>query len=245
MARLNETYPHIRRQTTMRTWQTLRISSLDRHSHREPYAALILSGSYEEAGDRGRLHVQAGQVVFHDRFEAHLDRFSESGAIILNLRLPKSCSCNPGIAKVDDPDFIVRTAQRSREDGAKLVISLATSVYQPFWDWPDELAAALIEDPSLKLSQWREEMRLTPWGVSRGFVQVFGITPEVFRARARARQAWKSIRGTEEPLARIAAHWGFADQSHMTRDVKLLTGATPGAWRTAANGFKTGTRPAF
>ena len=44
---------------------------------------------------------------------------------------------------------------------------------------------------------------------------------------------------TNEPLAKIAAHLGFADQSHMTRSVKQTTGMNPLAWRAAANGFKT------
>jgi AraC-like DNA-binding protein len=38
----------------------------------------------------------------------------------------------------------------------------------------------------------------------------------------------------------IAAHLGFADQSHMTRSVRWLTGMAPQAWRFPANGFKTG-----
>jgi AraC-like DNA-binding protein len=69
---------------------------------------------------------------------------------------------------------------------------------------------------------------------------VFGVSPEAFRARIRARHALKSIQNTEAPLASIAAELGFADQSHMTRSVKQLTGIGPQAWRSsAANGFKT------
>jgi AraC-like DNA-binding protein len=75
--------------------------------------------------------------------------------------------------------------------------------------------------------------------VSRGFALVFGISPEAFRARTRARHAWKAILMSDEPLAKIAAHLGFADQSHMTRSVKQMTGMGPRAWRDAANRFKT------
>ncbi|MDC0716159.1 helix-turn-helix domain-containing protein [Nannocystis bainbridge] len=35
----------------------------------------------------------------------------------------------------------------------------------------------------------------------------------------------------DEPLATIAATAGFADQAHMTRDIRALTGRTPGEWR--------------
>ncbi|HXZ79781.1 MAG TPA: helix-turn-helix domain-containing protein [Terriglobales bacterium] len=107
-------------------------------------------------------------------------------------------------------------------------------------DWPDELAATLIQSPSIKLSQWAEEKGLSAWKVSRGFAQVFGISPEGFRARTRARRALKLIQNSNQPLASVAAELDFADQSHMARSVKQLTGAAPQTWRSAANRFKTG-----
>jgi hypothetical protein len=55
-----------------------------RHMHREAGVA-VLSRGYEEAGDRGRFHVRAGDVVVHRRLDMHLDRFTASGAEILNL----------------------------------------------------------------------------------------------------------------------------------------------------------------
>jgi AraC-like DNA-binding protein len=44
---------------------------------------------------------------------------------------------------------------------------------------------------------------------------------------------------SKEPLAKIATDLDFADQAHMTRSVKQLTGTAPQAWRHAANRFKT------
>src|SRR5262249_20183500 len=113
------------------------------------------------------------------------------------------------------------------------------------FDWPDELAAELARYPLLRLSQWGEENGLATWTVSRGFAQVFGISPEAFRAHVRARSALQSIRDTQMSLATMAAELGFADQSHMTRSVKLLTGVSPQAWRSSANGFKTGAASAI
>src|SRR5271170_5697407 len=97
----------------MRMWQTIRVSALGRHVHEKAYAALVLSGGYEEAGDHGRFRVNAGDVIFHEQFEAHLDRFSETGAVVLNLRLPIGCSYAPRIARVADPDSVARVAERS------------------------------------------------------------------------------------------------------------------------------------
>lgn len=224
----------------MRMRQTIRALSLCRHVHADAYVALVLSGGYEEAGDHGRFVAQAGDLLFHDRFEAHLDRFSEKGATLLNLCLARDQNITPGVATLADPDLIVRVAEKNRPDAIALLLSTAIRWTPRPADWPDLLAARLLRNPSLQLSQWSEENGLAPWTVSRGFALVFGITPEAFRARARARQAWKSIEETTMPLADIAAELGFADQPHMTRSVKQLTGAGPQAWRSAANRFKTG-----
>jgi AraC-like DNA-binding protein len=228
----------------MHTWQTIRTSALPRHMHTEAYAALVLSGGYEEAGDSGRLQAEAGSVIFHDQFEAHLDRFRSAGTVILNLPLPPFCSSDLtcGLAKVADPDAVVRAAEKDRLDGVHLLISTAAHCQMTSLDWTDELATILIANPSLRLSRWAESRGIAAWSLSRRFAQVFGVSAETFRALSRARKAWKRIQVADEPLAQIAATLGFADQSHMTRAVKALTGAGPRAWRIAANRSKTSTR---
>jgi AraC-like DNA-binding protein len=223
----------------MRLVQRIRRSSLERHLHAEPYAALVLSGGYEEAGDNGLLKVSAGDVVFHDPFEAHLNRFFALGATVLNLPLA-SGNGYLGIASVGDPDAVVRMAEKSRNAASDLLLSLVERCTPQVSDWPAGLAMKLIQCPSLKLSEWGEKNHLPAWTISRGFAQVFGVSPEAFRAHVRTRSALRSIQDTPTSLAAIAAELGFADQAHMTRSVKQLTGATPSVWRSRANGFKTG-----
>ena len=225
----------------MRQVQRIRRSSLERHCHAEPYAALVLSGGYEEAGDNGFFNASAGDVLFHDSFEAHLNRFFAQGATVLNLPLA-SGNCPPGIGSVSDPDAVVRMAEKSSRAASDLLLSLAERWTPQVSDWPAQLATNLMQCPSLKLSEWGQENDLPAWTISRGFAQVFGVSPELFRARARARRALRSIQETPTPLATIAAELGFADQAHMTRSVRQLTGATPNVWRARANGFKTGRR---
>jgi AraC-like DNA-binding protein len=217
----------------MRMLQTIRASAMGRHVHKQAYAALVLSGCYEEAGDLGCFRVRAGDVVLHDAFEAHLDRFPSSGAKVLNISLPTRSTLHPGLGRVDDPDAIVRIAESNEAEAAVLLLSL-TEMQQPECrDWPDELAAALMQRPSLSLSQWSQVRGIAPWTISRGFAQVFDLSPSAFRVRARTHHAWKAIRTTNAPLASIAADCGFADQSHMTRSLKIMTGRTPQAWRLA------------
>jgi AraC-like DNA-binding protein len=227
----------------MHALQRISASSFSRHNHDAAYAAVVLAGGYEEVGDHGRFQVAAGDVLLHDRFEAHLDRFSALGAVILNLGLPAGSSFGPGVAKIADPDLIVRAAERSQTRALQLLLATTQTKAAICADWPDELAARLIDDPSLQLGLWAEAKGLNPWTVSRGFAQVFGVPPEVFRARARARQAWRLIQTSKWPLAQIAYDLGFADQSHMGRSVKRLTGESPGQWRGAANRYKTRRAP--
>src|SRR5262249_31451692 len=121
----------------MRTWQTIRRSALGRHVHKRAYASLVLSGGYEEAGDLGRFQVEAGDVVLHEHFEEHLDRFSVSGAKILNVALPDEFTFQSGLQKVADPDVIVRCAETSREDAAAMLVSLSEPKICTRTDWPD------------------------------------------------------------------------------------------------------------
>src|SRR5579864_1021831 len=215
----------------MRVWQTIRPSVLHRHVHQKPYAALVLSGCYEEAGDTGRHRVGAGDVIFHEAFEAHLDRVPASGAQVLNLPLPAVYELPSCVGRSHDPDAIVSLAEKDQRAASALLLFSIEMKEPQYQDWPDDLAAALIRDASLSLSSWSEETGISAWNLSRGFAQIFAISPSAFRARARARQAWKAIRRGRHPLADIAAQYGFADQAHMTRSIKSMTGHCPTAWR--------------
>jgi AraC-like DNA-binding protein len=211
--------------------QRIQTSALLRHVHRDGYAALVLSGGYEEAGDFGRFRVRAGQVVLHEAFEGHLDRFPASGAVVLNLPLHAGAPIEGGPCTVEDPDAVVRLAEVDPQRAATRLLASVSPVDLACADWPDLLARDLLRDPDLALGVWGETAGLSAWTVSRGFARIFGLTPVRFRARVRARRAWNAIRSTGEPLATVAAQLGFADQSHMTRSVSELTGRSPQSWR--------------
>jgi len=115
-------------------------------------------------------------------------------------------------------------------------------------DWPDLLAADLARDATseravvstqsdspgpgrMPLSHWADANGLARETLSRGFVAAYGTTPSVFRAELRARAAWLRITRGRDRLSAIASETGFADQAHMTRWIRRLTGASPAAWR--------------
>lgn len=211
--------------------------SIPRHRHDQGYAALVLSGGYEECGSRGRFRVGPGDVLLHDAFDAHLDRFQNQGAQILNLVMD-GLAPDSGIGHVRDPDAIARAAERDLGEAAACLRDQFRETRHSLEDWPDILARDLLDDPDRRLDAWARAHGLAAETVSRGFSKVFGVTPASFRAEARARRALALITGSDAPLVAIAASTGFADQAHMSRATRVLTGAPPTAWR-RSNPFKT------
>lgn len=197
--------------------------------------ALVLSGGYEEAGDRGSLRVRSGDIVIHGAYEAHLNRYDADGSEVLNLALPWCFESPTPVMRIKDPDAVVRTAERDPQEAATMALSLMQPVRpdgtERSPDWPQELAAALRSDPNLRLSDWAYKHYLAEETVSRGFQKVFGISPSAYRAQHRATRAWRMIVAGRDNLSEIAALTGFCDQAHMTRGVRAVTGKAPGEWR--------------
>jgi AraC-like DNA-binding protein len=209
-----------------------------RHTHAGAYAAVVLSGGYEESGTWGRFRVRAGDVLLHDAFDAHLNRFEPQGATILNLALT-GVQNGFRAGRVADPDAIARTAERDPQAAVYVLAAQLREISPVVDDWPDLLANEMVRDPSCRLDHWANAHDIVPETLSRGFAKVYGTTAARFRAEIRARRAFGQIIRTGISLVEIAAVIGFADQAHMTRAVRALTGATPTYWRSKSNSFKT------
>jgi AraC family transcriptional regulator len=66
---------------------------------------------------------------------------------------------------------------------------------------------------------------------ARAFKTSFGVSPYRWLLDARVRRAQQLLVDKGWPLAQIALESGFADQSHLTRMFRRVTGENPGAWR--------------
>ena len=203
--------------------------------HREGFIAVVLKGSYIEAGDTGRHRVSAGDVIVHRPYERHLDRFSTDGAEVLVLPLAEPWSKNV-LARVEDPDSIARLATRDVAAAKDALIGAMVERQPTVEDWPDLLALDLLADPDLSLSSWATRHGLHPGSLGRGFGQQFDVSPAGFRAVVRTRRAIEHIVSTRAPLSAIALEQGFADQAHMSRAVKHITSYPPLSLRRAFEG---------
>ena len=84
-------------------------------------------------------------------------------------------------------------------------------------------AHACEQTPASALEQISGSDRFT---LARHFRQAFGTSPDRYRTMRRLAIARTAIENGL-PLAQAAAHAGFADQSHMTRQFKRTYGLTP------------------
>ncbi|HVG27219.1 MAG TPA: AraC family transcriptional regulator [Acidobacteriaceae bacterium] len=202
---------------------------MDRHRHLTPYAALVLSGGYVEAGDQGRYSVQAGQVLVHAPYEAHQNSFPRTGAVVLNL--PAEGRFAGASGTVADPDAIAALAEKDPFAASQMLQETFVPVDLSVSDWPDLLAIALCAGQDFSLETWAEATGVAPATVSRGFRRVYGTTPQRYRLEHRTLRALRLLPAWRGTVADLAAETGFSDQAHLTRSVVSLTGATPGRLR--------------
>jgi AraC-like DNA-binding protein len=213
---------------------------IPRHIHAQAYATIVLDGGYQEAGERGRWHVRAGDVLLHAPFSAHWNLAVPRGARVLNLPVAMPVP-ESACGQVSDPDLVIRLAGRDTLEAAAALTHGWRQSQGKLGEAPDLLAQALTDPDPMSVQLWSLENGVSRVTAFRWFRSVYGVSPTRYRIEARARLAWKMIVDGDTSLAEIAAAAGYADQAHMNRDVKTFTGSSPGAWRSALkHSFKTG-----
>ncbi len=201
-----------------------------RHHHLKGYAALIVCGACNEAGDRGRFRAFAGDVLVHLAFEAHQDQIGPAGAKIINFPIEEMPSSPFGF--VADLNSVVRLHERDTAAAAQLLLDQFGAHGGPNCDWPDLLARELSLPNPRRLDDWAELHGLNPNSLSRGFRRAYGVTPKRYRFEQAVSRAAREMGESFEALSMIAAGNGFADQAHMTRAMAQLFGVTPRRLRT-------------
>ena len=103
----------------------------------------------------------------------------------------------------------------------------------PTYDMVEDFVAGLerlellSDDPVVMTALQGDEPATSPRSVQRHFSQVTGLTENRIRTIVRARTAAEMLqRGV--PILDVTHDLGYADQAHLTRDLKRLTGYTPG-----------------
>jgi AraC-like DNA-binding protein len=207
-----------------------RLSLLPRHRHRDAYVALVLSGSYVEAGVGARVRAQPGTLLAHAPWEAHQNAFAGRDVEVLNLPVPAGTRI--AIGQVDDVDEVARVAARDPVAAASLAVAGARAAQAlSCSDWPDLLAADIAAGRVTSFKRWAAAHGLCPPSLSRGFRKAFGVSPKRYRYELQVARAAALLPDWPGSVADLAAASGFADQAHFSRGVTALTGTPPGRWR--------------
>jgi AraC-like DNA-binding protein len=106
-------------------------------------------------------------------------------------------------------------AARGRREHA--AVRRAASLLSEEWDQP------------VRLAQLSAHAGLSRFELVRRFRQHTGLTPHAFQTNLRIARA-RGMLSAGEPIARVAASCGFADQPHLTRAFKRAVGVTPGVF---------------
>lgn len=194
----------------------------------------MLAGTFEESGYNGRIHATAGDVLIHAALDCHGNEMVSAGVRLIRLDWADDDGIG-GLYHLDDVDEVAKAAEEDVIEAKYLLERRLREKRSPPGgqkkDWPDLLLVDLTRNASREIGGWAEVNGLARETVSRGFTAAYGIAPSLLRAELRARSAWLRITKGSEPLSRIAAETGFADQAHMTRWIRRITGATPAVWR--------------
>lgn len=212
-------------------------SVLSTHRHKEGYLALILKGEYEELSPDGHFRLGPGRLVVHPPFHLHGNRFGPKGAEVLNLPWCAGPidALGYAVARVDALDPIIRCARRDPVEASQWTAEILLENEMALHPldvppWVERLAKALREDVAAgkheTVGRRAQEAGISPEHAARSFRRYFGVTPGAYRREYRARRAL-SLLGAGHVPAAVAGECGYFDQSHLTREIRSVTGRTP------------------
>lgn len=232
------------------------------HRHPGTQVSMVMRGAVEE-GVAGREHQGGvGAVVVKPAGVVHRNVFGPAPVRMLSINLlpghgleaeRRSSALSAWRWTDGGPASraLWRLLATARAEPAHASALLADA----FWEMVDALdvdgAAVSPSTPPAWLRRIREQLHdsagaappvrvlaeaagVHPVYLARAFRRAYGVPVTEYARRLRIRAAADRVACTGLPLARIACEAGFADQSHLTRELRRETGLTPGALRRAA-----------
>lgn len=90
-------------------------------------------------------------------------------------------------------------------------------------------------DGKEQVNQLADKLHVTERTLNRHFCSAVGLSPKQFLSIVRLRRAVSCLGKSSHTLASIALDCGFADQAHMTRELKSYMGYTPDVLKTLSH----------
>lgn len=234
---------------------------LPAHSHKLAYFCLLLQGDYSEYLGRRTLEYRPATMMFHPSGLTHRDEIGGRGGHFLSIEMEPHWLERLGEYSTV-PDTVVRVEEGSAALAVRLYREFqAFDVCSPLaieglvMTMLADLARARVKDErrmpewlsravDLLHDEYRRHLNITkvaaevgvhPFHLSRVFRQFHQETIGEYVNKLRVQYACLKLANAETEIADVALGAGFADQSHLTRIFKRVTGMTPGAYRKILN----------
>lgn len=217
------------------------------HEHTSSYVCFVIAGSFVDmAVDPDRV-IRAGDLIWYPNGEIHDNEFISDKVFCLNLHTSHAAIAPRWRRRRLQPEarrigaemathLIMGSTDKLTLEGLQSELSHFLSERRSCGAPSaaiDKIMANIADEPHREWSL--TELALLagchPTHLARSFRLATGCTIGTWRRRCRILKLCADLRKTAEPLAQLAYRHGFADQAHMTREVKLYTGRTPVAVR--------------
>ncbi len=215
------------------------------HTHERAYYALLLRGGYRESHRSASLESVPSSLVFHPPATTHADEIAPDGGLFFIIELGDSwLGRNRGGTVRERPELVGDALALYRAHRSGVVPDLEAE--ERLWSlagddtrneagvpaWLARVVDRLHGEPGEPhtVAALAAEANVHPVHLSRTFRARFGMTAGEYLHRLRMALVTRELaRG--QSLSDVAYAAGFADQSHMTRVCRAMTGATPGELR--------------
>jgi len=230
------------------------------HRHDHATLCVVLEGGLTERVGRHERSCGEGTLIVKPPGEAHSDRFHRGGARCVNVaideaRLARLRATAPVLSEtLFDAGPALWSLGRRLSDELRAADDVSTIAVEGLVlelvcasvrgarrrrarvpDWIEEIREYVHDNyfANVSLSEAAAAVGHHPAYVASCFRRRFGHSIGEYVRRLRVEHVARRLTSTRDPLARIAAEAGFADQSHMQRIFKARLGVTPAAYRRA------------
>jgi AraC family transcriptional regulator len=236
---------------------------VDWHYHENAYFTFILSGKVMEGNKKGKIDLSAGSLLFHNAQESHYNIKPKGETRGMHLEIEQrwmnelyaNGNINEGSFEVEHPKIKILFYKILRESRIAdpmisssieqlvieamdaLFIRHSKSRFRPSWI---NTLSDLLQDHYLSpidVKAIAKEIDIHPVHLSRSFSKYFGCTMAEYIRQLKVERALSQLSVSQHSLSTIAYQSGFADQSHMIRCFKEMSGNTPSIYRKMINSF--------
>ena len=231
--------------------------AIELHQHALPYFCFLMEGAYTETHDGATIEYEPFSIAFHPASFVHSDEILAPGATFFAIELEEAWQQRIGrhfdvsawrfelqhgetvwLAVQLLSAFLHDRLDEGVDSDAIVSEMLGTALRMVERDRPERAWVSdvkrMLRDrfaERILLDDIAERIGLHPASLARGFRLDEGVTIGEYLSRMRIQQACRLMSKHDGSLADVATACGFADQSHLTRTFKSITGMPPGAFR--------------